>query len=131
MKFHIARLEDLEKEKGPEYQARMEVQWGRKSQKEDDFRVGRNGDHIICPFECDLCVFRKLRGVDPSPTSHLDKVTLAYIRRMNLDAMWSWASATVFSNRDNAKKVIDCCAFFGLEGPFLHEGPHPDYDHVG
>ena len=27
-----------------------------------DFHEARNGDHTICPFECDVCIFRKLRG---------------------------------------------------------------------
>ena len=30
----------------------------------DDFHERRYGDHLIFPFECNLCTFRKLRGVD-------------------------------------------------------------------
>ena len=93
--------------------------------------VGRNGNHILCPFECDLCIFRKLRGTDPKATSEKDKELLVYIRRMNLDALWSRATATVNGNRDKAKKMLEASKYFGLQGPFVHEGPFPEHDHCG
>lgn len=89
--------------------------------------VGRNGYHILCPFECDLCIFRKLRRADPKATSEKDKELLVYIRRMNLDALWSRATATVNGNRDKAKKMVEV----GLQGPFVHESPFPEHDHCG
>jgi hypothetical protein len=39
----------------------------------DRFRVGRDGDHLLCPFQCDLCHFqniqRRLPGSDPETNS--------------------------------------------------------------
>ena len=124
MDFHIARLEDLEKERGPEYLARLEYKWGRKKSKEDDFKVGRDGDHLMVPFECDLCIFRKLKGVDPRVKSESDKELLEYIRRLNLDSMRRRATSTVEGNKNKAQKIIDISAEFELSGPlFVHKGP--------
>lgn len=44
---------------------------------EDDvrFTVGRSGDHLMCPFQCDRCQFHNLKGREVNPTvystSHL------------------------------------------------------------
>ena len=67
----MTHLEDLEKEKFQSNRQGLRPS----GLKEDDYRRGRNGDHIICYFQCDLCVFRKLRGVDPRQDSELDKLT--------------------------------------------------------
>ena len=54
MKFHIQKSEDLkERKRDPENQARIEAKWGKKGQREEDFCVGRDGDSILIPFECD------------------------------------------------------------------------------
>ena len=95
------------------------------------FLKGRDGDHLMCPFECDLCVFHKLKKRDPNSNSEADKVLLAYIRRANLDAFWSRASSTVTGNKDKAKQVLESSEFFGLDGPFIHQGPLPSHDHCG
>jgi len=49
--------------------------------------VGRNGDHALIPFECDLCIFRKLKKMNPVEGRPGDDLLLGCIRRINLDAM--------------------------------------------
>ena len=32
-------------------------------EEEDRYRTARDGDHLLAPFECDLCSFRNLQGM--------------------------------------------------------------------
>jgi len=41
--------------------------------------VARDGDHLITSFECDLCIFVKLKNRYPIATSDQDKRLAAYI----------------------------------------------------
>jgi len=66
-------------------QARLEARWSKKGHRLDDYLKGREGDSLLIPFECDICVFRKLRKTEPTNKSPMDKLLLAAIRRMNLD----------------------------------------------
>jgi hypothetical protein len=66
----------------------------------DRYRRGRNGDHLMVPFECDLCHFRNMNKRDPSYESAKDRFTMTAIRRANLDAFWARESSTVKSNLD-------------------------------
>jgi hypothetical protein len=93
--------------------------------------MGRDGDHLMIPFECDLCVFRKLKGRNPIPTSHEDKLLSACIRRANLDAFWSRAKSTALSNRDKVAFGLKMSAKVGLLGPYEADGSLPDSDHCG
>ena len=61
----------------------------------------------------------------------MDALLLGTIRRMNLDAFWSSATATVDGNKDKLDLGIHLSALVGLKGPYIHEGPLPDYDHCG
>jgi hypothetical protein len=85
----------------------------------------------MVPFECDECIFRKLRKVDPLPRDPQDDLLLACIRRMNLDAFWSRAQDTVLGNRDKLADKLSLSHLVGLKGPCVHDGPYPDYDHCG
>jgi hypothetical protein len=85
----------------------------------------------MCPFECDLCIFRKLQGRSPEAGNPMDNLLLGTIRRMNLDAFWCTATATVQGNKDKLDLGIRLSGLVGLEGPYIHEGPFPDYDHCG
>ena len=50
-------------EKG--HEERMEINWGKKHRDKNHFLLGRDGDHTMVCFECDTCIFRKLKGRDP------------------------------------------------------------------
>ena len=85
----------------------------------------------MVPFECDLCIFRKLHGRSPESKDSMDNLLLGTIRRMNLDAFWSSATATVDGNKDKLDLGLRLSGLVGLKGPYIHEGPLPDYDHCG
>jgi hypothetical protein len=50
---------------------------------------------------------------------------------MNLDTFWSRASDTVNGNRDKLSDMLNLSKLVGLEGPCVHDGPYPDFDHCG
>ena len=85
----------------------------------------------MTPFECDLCIFRKLRKCNPSPHNSQDQLLLGVVRRMNLDAFWSRASGTVTQNAKRAQMGIELSSLVGLQGPYEDAGTNPDYDHCG
>ena len=136
VKFHVRSLKVVEdtKELGRDKrdEVRIEKSWGRKKAKtKRDFLEGRDGDHLLVPFECDLCVFRKLRKTDPSPSSQSDILLMAVIRRANLDAFWSRTSDTVKANRRNVVKGLKLSSLMRLGGPYKQFQPFPNYDHCG
>ena len=86
---------------------------------------------MMTPFECDICIFRKLKHASPVPDLQQDKLLLILIRRMNLDAFWSRARSTVMENTRRVKQTLGFSKSVGLDGPYEHEGPYPYYDHCG
>ena len=56
------------------------------------------------PFECDLCSFRNVVGIDPDPSNGRDELTLTAIRRVLLDVMWAREPGTVASNWGRSKR---------------------------
>jgi hypothetical protein len=66
--------------------------------RSNDYLHARRGDHLMTCFECDLCVFRKLRNHNPRPKEPQDELLQMVIRRIILDAFWSRASSTVINN---------------------------------
>jgi hypothetical protein len=59
---------------------------------------GRAGDHLMTPFQCELCHFRNLIARDPLEGDDADVEILEFMRRANLDAFWDRATTTVGSN---------------------------------
>jgi hypothetical protein len=83
-------------------------------------------------FECDACIFRKLRDGDfPNHSRPANKLLLACTRRVNLDAFWSSAKNAVTSNRGVVEKGIRLSTRMGAKGPYLDPGPFPMHDHCG
>jgi hypothetical protein len=96
----------------------------------DRFRRARDGDHLMCPLQCDDCHFRNIQGRNPGD-HHKDKTFMMCIRRANLDALWSRESATVKGNRGKFNKVMDLAEVLGLEDPYPERGPYPEEDSFG
>jgi hypothetical protein len=86
---------------------------------------------MMSPFECDRCVFHKLRRTPPNPSDERDKLLLACIRRANLDAFWSRSSDTVTQHRNQVKSGIGLSALVGCDPPYPPPGPLPPFDHCG
>jgi hypothetical protein len=128
---HVRTLGDKpgQNERNPRDTARIEKAWGRKKPKKGDYLKARNGDHFMAPFECDLCVFRKLKKSDPTSGDQQDDLLQACIRRMNLDDFWSRTKDMVNGNRDKLADTLTLSNLVGLRGPCVHDGPYPDYDH--
>jgi hypothetical protein len=133
IEFHLKQraIDEDGNESNPMHRQQMQAAWGKKQQAPDDFLRGRDGDHAMVPFECDLCIFRKLRDRSPDPSSPPDKLLQACIRRVSLDAFWSWATATVRGNRDKIAQAIGLSKTVGLLGPCEAKGPLPEVDHCG
>lgn len=111
---------------------RLQHVWGKRQASVAAFKVARDGDHLMVPFEFDICIFWKLRGVQPNPEeSPQDKLLLACIRRVNLDAFWSRMTSTVTSNRDKVRAAIKLSDSVGLSGPYVAKECFPTWDHCG
>jgi hypothetical protein len=110
---------------------RLQAAWKGSHQPVEQYTHARDGDHLLTPFECDLCIFRKLRRHSPDPSSLVDSRLLECIRRVNLDAFWSRASATVKGNLDRVKNSLQISRALGLQGPYYNEGAMPDLDYCG
>ena len=135
MGFHIHRPEELG-ENGRNAsrdldQPRMLSVWKGKVRDKKDFKQARPGDHLMIPFECDSCVFIKLKGRLPYLDSPSDNLLSSCIRRMILDAFWSRETSTVRSNTRRANKLIETSSIFQIPGPFFYHGDLPLHDHCG
>jgi hypothetical protein len=110
----------------------MTAAWGKKQRVVDDYLVAQDGDHMMVPFECDLCIFRKLRSQKPTPANPGDDLIMACIRHINLDAFWSWTQGTVEGNGDKVYFAINLSnTVLGLLGPYEVHVPLPEIDHCG
>ena len=60
-----------------------------KMEEEDPgrFKEGRDGDHLMTPFQCDACHFENCKRRSPIEGNLQDEVALLGIRRANLDAL--------------------------------------------
>jgi hypothetical protein len=101
--------------------------WGRKADSKRH-NSARDGDHLVTPFQCDLCVFRNLQGRNPG--EH-DGLLLECIRQVNLDALWGRETATVDSTRRAVAQTVKILAQVKLEPPYPPLGPFPVMDNLG
>lgn len=97
----------------------------------DRIKVGRDGDHWICPFQCDLCHFQNIKQRNPGEDPR-DEFFLLHIRRANLDALWAREPSTVEANRRECKHSIRANVAFGTNHQWDRlSGPHPVEDTWG
>ena len=92
--------------------------------------TARAGDSLMCPFECDECLFWKLKKRSSVLLDPGDERLLGFIRRANLDAFWALEPRTVAGNLNETYNYgVDVGREFGL-AMFPAVGPwSPDYDH--
>jgi hypothetical protein len=69
------------------------------------FQIARPGDHLMVPFQCELCHFRNIMKRNPTVRVPEDQELLDFMRRANLDAFWSQEKSSVFSNLKEAMRV--------------------------
>ena len=87
-------------------------------EEKERFKVARDRDHLMTPFQYDYCQFVNSRGKLPSD-SEIDQRLLFFIRRAILDSFWSRESSTVKSNLYQMKSAKQQAISFGLEYSFL------------
>ena len=91
----------------------------------------RDGDHLLTPFQCDLCLFRNIQGRDPSAHDPKDELLLCCIRRANLDAVWGGESHTVQATLRAMRQLVTQLALVGVDPKLPALGPHPVSDSCG
>jgi hypothetical protein len=87
-----------------------------------------NGDHLVTPFQCNLCTFQNLKSRNPGPH---DALLLTCIRQANLDALWGREMATVSSTLRATRDIVRLLATVQVTPPFPTVGPHPVEDSSG
>jgi hypothetical protein len=98
----------------------------------DRFLTARDGDHMMCPFQCDLCHFRNIQKRDPNPVGIVqDASMLRCIRRANLDAFWARESSTVLANGREMRQMAKKAALVLMSPPTPNLGPYPVEDVQG
>ena len=77
--------------------------------------VGRDGDHLLQPFQCGLYWFRNFKCRDPVIDSQMDTMLSLYIRRVNLDLLLSRVIGTMVENLVGCKKFFKDARFLGIQ----------------
>lgn len=97
------------------------------------FVEGRNGDHLMCPYQCDCSHFRNMMGRDPVPERAQDIRIQIAVRRAILDSLWAREPSTVNKNLTEARKALRIAHSLGLPPavPFGPMGPFPLSDTFG
>ena len=96
------------------------------------YTAARNGDHLITPFQCDLCHFRNMFLRDPIMDSETDINALVAVRRANIDAFWSRSPGTANNTRNGCKRILEIgLNHFGLRNVLPNMGPHVLRDEWG
>jgi hypothetical protein len=98
---------------------------------EKRFRVARNGDNLMCPFQCDMCHFQNIQKRDPIPGNRKDKLLLQCIRRASLDAFWGREPSTVRANLRGAKRLEEIGDTVGILAVSPPMGPYSTEDTFG
>jgi hypothetical protein len=85
----------------------------------------------MSPFECDRCMFHKLRGTPSDPENARDKLLLACVRRANLHAFWSRSTDAVTGHVGQIRMKMAMADLLGTRPTVPAPGPLPAYDHCG
>ena len=108
----------------------MNLVWKKKGESER-YQVGVNGAFLLVPFQCDLCWFRNIHKRDPDRRSYVDCRLMGYIRRANLDAIWSRSPSTIGNTKSGIANLIMAWKELGLPIDLPALGPWPVADKMG
>jgi hypothetical protein len=90
------------------------------------------GNHLLCPFRCDLCHFITMKDWEPNMENAQEEFTMRCIQRANLDAFWSRRPGTVYQHFQTFQLVMDLDVALGFGDKLLPPlGPFPLRDMVG
>lgn len=102
-----------------------------KKKEETRFVHARPGDMLSSPFQCDVCWFVNLQQREYNLSSPADRLLCAYIRRVNLDIMWSREESTVANTLRQVIKGKTLSSELGLSPVQVSVGPWPVEDNQG
>ena len=83
------------------------------------------------PFQCDYCWYANITKKDANPWYADDARKLAYIRRVNLDVMWSREPSTVASSFNALARAKRDSEELGFSAQNIKLGPWPVADTCG
>ena len=86
---------------------------------------------LCASFQCDRCWFVNLNKREPRAESLVDALLMPYIRRVNLDILWSRETSTVYNNYLVSVKKKNVSLDLGLPIQFEPRGPWPVDDEQG
>jgi hypothetical protein len=81
-------------------------EWRRDPEDVLHYKMARDGDRLLTPFQCHFCHFRALMQRIPDPSNHRDAKLICCLIRANLDAFWGRETSTVLANRRNLDQLI-------------------------
>jgi hypothetical protein len=105
-------------------------EWRPRSE-ENCHRCAHPGDHLLLPFQCDLCSFRNLCKRNPDASQSHDQFLLCCIRRANLDALWERESLTVSGTLRGSQQLVARWRLAHIPIELPSRGPFPVSDLFG
>lgn len=99
-----------------------------KDEDPNRFKHARDGDFLMCPFQCDKCHFCNLNGTLPDETNIQDQAQLMHIRRAILDSFWARERSTVENNRREGARYLVQTEAMNITRPYPPRGPFPIAD---
>ena len=86
---------------------------------------------MSAPFQCECCWFANIHKSEANPWFADDARKLAYMRRVNLDVMWSREPSTVLNTYTTLKKSKKVSEELGFDHVPISVGPWPVADTCG
>jgi len=92
----------------------------------------RDGDHLVTPFQCELCHVQNILGRDPQLNLASDVRLVKLIWRASLDAFWCSEPKTVEGTLREARRGLRIASSLGFRDKlFAQLGPFPVEDTFG
>jgi hypothetical protein len=95
------------------------------------FKEARAGNHLMTPFQCELCHFWNIMARNPMMSHAKDWAILEFSRQANLGAFWCRAKSTVASNLQAGLRMEKMADDYGMPSIAPLMGPLPLDDSVG
>lgn len=111
-------------------QNEINLVWNKKGD-ELRFQIGIDGAFLVVPFQCDYCWFEVIKKRSAMSASFADTRLLGYIRRANLDIIWSRAPGTIASVKNGVVQLIKLWHDLGVPVNLPRIGPFSCEDDMG
>ena len=71
-----------------------------------EYRSARNMDHLVCPFQCNMCRSWNIKKRSPRAHSQFDYSLMVVIWRGSVDAFWRRRSGVVTNTRQGVQTIF-------------------------